>query len=186
MASSAKRTDASDDSSDEACVDVDTIKEHLQHVESVVLVPKKYTSRRHWKVAKPPKQQLRDLVALHEALGDAAIHLCLESLLVVRGVNLKKRKRRDAEVDLYEDLPKCYNDAVDHDIARAVLLSFLNRSESVCELPVKVSKDKTTLVIEPLEPTTLAVIRSVDDAVDADILWDFTWSPRLTIRIKYL
>jgi len=186
MKSDARRADASDDSSDEACVDADIIKEHLQHVESVVRVPKKYTSRRHWKVLKPPKQQLRDFVALHEALGDAVIHLGLESILVVRGVNLKKRKRRDVEVDLYEDLPTCYHDAVGHDIARAALLSFLNRSESVCELPVKVSDDKTTLIVEPLEPTTLEVVRAVNDAVDADILWDFTWSPHLTIRIKYL
>lgn len=197
MASDARPTDATDVSSDassdassgaavDASADAETIKEHLHHVERVIRVPKKYTSRRHWRVADPPKQQLRDLVALADALGDAAIYLGLEDILVVCGVNLKKRKRRDAGVDLYKELPKCYLAAVDHAIGRAVLLGFLNRSESVCEFPVKVSDDGTTLVMEPLEPTTLTVIRTVDAAVDADILWDFTWSPRFTIRVKYL
>lgn len=149
---------------------------------------KKFTSRKYWKITNPSEKiNLENLKAVIDTLGKTAITLTPTGLLIIQNTN-NKRKRTDVTDTVskktYEVLPKHY-DHVENEIARNILLEFINQNNYVCKLTVCVQSGHT-LVIEPSESIQFKHILKVNSSIDTSAAWEFSWNPSIKIRIKFL
>lgn len=164
--------------------DAEKIKECLQTSTDVVKLDKKFTSRKYWRVTRPSeKLNLGHMRAVTDAFDKVSITLSTSGLLIIQNTG-NKRKRSDEVKKKYKELPSHY-DLLENEIARNILLEFINHNNYLCKLEVAVTSGHT-LVIEPKESIQLKNIVKVHNSIDKNAAWEFTWNKGLKIRIKFL
>ena len=151
----------------------------------VTTLNKKFTSRKYWKIINPSEKiNLDQLTSVKDTLDKTSITLTSDGILIIQNTT-NKRKRTDNNNKKYKKLPKHY-DHVEHDVARNILLHFLNENDYLCKLNVNITKSGHTLVIEPNESIQVKNILKVHENIDTNIAWEFSWNPSIKIRIKFL
>ena len=164
--------------------DAEKIKECLQTSSDVVKLDKKFTSRKYWRITRPSEKiHLEHLKSVADAFDKVSITLSTSGLLIIQNTG-NKRKRGDEVRKKYKELPSHY-DLIENEIARNILLEFINQNNYVCKLDVAVTSGHT-LVIEPKESIQFKNILKVHDSMDKNAAWEFTWNKGLKIRIKFL